>query len=159
MPSLTLEIAAESETEALGQRLAEHLLPGTVVALVGTLGAGKTRLVQAIATALGNARDDVTSPTYVLINEYTAGSMPVYHFDAYRLRDDDEFLELGPEEYFDSAGITFIEWGDRVAHLMPEETITIAIEVLDRDARRVQLKNLPESLYNSLKCPSLPGRD
>ena len=73
----------EADTERLGAALANQLPPGTVVALLGTLGSGKTRLVQAVAVALGVPRDVVTSPTFVLVNEYTQGRLPPYHFDAY----------------------------------------------------------------------------
>lgn len=107
--------------------------------MIGDLGAGKTRLVQATAAALGIPRAEVNSPTFVLINEY-AGPTPVYHFDAYRLRDDDEFLELGPDEYFESSGITFVEWADRVADCLPPERASIFCEVVDRDARRYRLE-------------------
>lgn len=117
-------------TDRLGAALAEVLPAGTVIALIGTLGAGKTRLVQAVAAALGVPADDVTSPTFVLINEYAGGRLPVYHFDTYRLKDDDEFLELGPDEYFDSAGLTFVEWADRVTDCLPSDYLRIAIEVL-----------------------------
>ena len=89
------------------------LPPGTTVALCGTLGAGKTRLVQAIAEGLGVNRRDVVSPTFVLIQEYRGRRM-IYHIDAYRLRDDDEFQQLGPDEYFESDGLVLIEWADRV---------------------------------------------
>ncbi len=132
-----LHIVAENEeaTDRLGRLLAETLPAGTVVALVGTLGAGKTRLVQAVAEALGVSRDAVTSPTFVLINEYQGGRRPVYHFDTYRLRDDDEFLELGPEEYFDSEGLTFIEWADRVLACLPPDYLHIEIEVLGETKR------------------------
>jgi tRNA threonylcarbamoyladenosine biosynthesis protein TsaE len=117
----------EADTDHLGTLLAEVLLMGSVVALIGTLGAGKTRLVQAIAAALGNPRDEVTSPTFVLVNEYLAGRLPVYHFDTYRLRDDDEFVELGPEEYFAGQGITFVEWADRFERLLPKNYLKIEI--------------------------------
>jgi tRNA threonylcarbamoyladenosine biosynthesis protein TsaE len=117
----------EADTDRLGEMLAEVLTPATTVALVGTLGAGKTRLVQAIAAALGNPRDGITSPTFVLVNEYRAGRMPVYHFDTYRLRDEDEFLELGPEEYFAGAGVTFVEWADRFAEILPDDYLKIEI--------------------------------
>lgn len=117
----------EADTDRLGAMLADVLEPGTVIALVGTLGAGKTRLVQAVAAALGNPRDEITSPTFVLVNEYLAGRMPVYHFDTYRLKDEDEFLELGPEEYFAGQGITFVEWADRFAALLPESYLKIEI--------------------------------
>src|SRR5262245_16376862 len=113
MPPLIFNSKSEGDTDRLGAALAEALPAGTTVALIGTLGAGKTRLVQAVAAALGIPRDKATSPTFVLVNEYR-GRRPVYHFDAYRLRDEDEFLALGAEEYFESEGITFVEWADRV---------------------------------------------
>jgi tRNA threonylcarbamoyladenosine biosynthesis protein TsaE len=128
--------ASEADTERLGQMLADTLPAGTVVALIGTLGAGKTRLVQAVAAALGVPRDGVTSPTFVLVNEYTGGRLPIYHIDAYRLRDEDEFRELGPEEYFDGAGLTFIEWADRVESCLPPDFLRIDIEVVGDEQRR-----------------------
>lgn len=136
-----IEIASEADTVSLGKKLAETLPPGSVVSLTGTLGAGKTRLVQAIAESLG-VTEEVTSPTFVLVNEYTTGRRPIYHFDAYRLKDDDEFLELGPEEYFASQGLTFIEWGDRVERCLPPAAIFVRIEVLEGEARRVQIEGL-----------------
>ncbi|WP_442485518.1 tRNA (adenosine(37)-N6)-threonylcarbamoyltransferase complex ATPase subunit type 1 TsaE [Aeoliella sp. SH292] len=127
------------DTDELGARIAKVLAPGDVVALVGTLGAGKTRLVQAIAAALGNDRAGVTSPTFVLVNEYTAGRLPLYHFDVYRLKDDDEFLELGAEEYFDRSGVTLIEWGDRVEHLLPPRASVVTIEFDEGGNRLVRI--------------------
>src|SRR5688572_1112199 len=120
---LTLTAHSERDTERLGAALANVLPPGTVVGLIGTLGAGKTRLVQAVATALGMPPGSVTSPTFVLVNEYRGGRMPVFHFDTYRLKDEDEFLALGPDEYFESNGLTFVEWADRVADLLPRERV------------------------------------
>lgn len=130
----------EHDTERLGAALASVLPPGTSIGLIGTLGAGKTRLVQAVATALGVPRANVTSPTFVLVNEYAGGSMPVYHFDTYRLKDDDEFLNLGPDEYFDSNGVTFVEWADRVAKLLPDERLEITIEVTGESQRRISIR-------------------
>src|SRR5262245_41296112 len=132
MRSETISFTSNSieDTDRLGAALAESLRPGTVIALIGTLGAGKTRLVQAVAAALGVPRENVTSPTFVLVNEYVGGKMPIYHFDTYRLKDDDEFLNLGAEEYFGSDGITFVEWADRVAHLLPDERMEISIEII-----------------------------
>ncbi len=125
----------EHDTDRLGAALASVLPPGTVVALIGTLGAGKTRLVQAVAAAVGVPRANVTSPTFVLVNEYTNGRLPIYHFDTYRLKDDDEFLNLGPDEYFDSHGLTFVEWADRVAALLPADRLEITIEVTGETER------------------------
>ncbi len=124
-----------AQTDRLGRVFAQVLPGGTTVALIGTLGAGKTRLVQAIASALNISPEDVTSPTFVLCQEYH-GSRTVYHMDAYRIRDDDEFLELGAEEYFDSAGITLIEWADRVLKCLPPQRIDIHIEVMAETKRR-----------------------
>jgi tRNA threonylcarbamoyladenosine biosynthesis protein TsaE len=129
----------EKDTERFGAAVAAELPPSSVVALIGPLGAGKTRIVQAIAGALGVPRETVTSPTFVLVNEYTAGRLPVYHFDTYRLKDEDEFLALGPEEYFNAGGITCIEWADRVAEFLPPERYEIAIEVVDETTRRMTL--------------------
>jgi tRNA threonylcarbamoyladenosine biosynthesis protein TsaE len=129
----------ERDTERLGTAIANVLPPGTVVALIGPLGAGKTRLVQAVATALGVPPGRVTSPTFVLVNEYTGGRLPVYHFDTYRLKNDDDFLNLGPEEYFDSNGITFVEWADRVATLLPPDRLETTIDVTSETERRITL--------------------
>jgi tRNA threonylcarbamoyladenosine biosynthesis protein TsaE len=135
---LVFTAADESATEALGAALAAVLPPGAVVALIGPLGAGKTRLVQAVAAAAGVAPGEVLSPTFVLIHEYR-GRLPIYHFDAYRLRDEDEFLQLGPEEYFDSTGWTFIEWADKVANCLPRERLEICIEPTGLTERRFEI--------------------
>jgi len=130
----------EQDTDRLGAALAAVLPPGTVIGLIGTLGAGKTRLVQAVAAALGVPRASVTSPTFVLVNEYTSGRLPIYHFDTYRLKDDDEFLNLGPDEYFDGNGLTFVEWADRVEGLLPTERIEIAIEPTGETTRQFSVR-------------------
>ena len=127
------------DTQKLGTLL-ERLIPdGAVVSLVGSLGTGKTTLVRAIASAGGENPQDVSSPTFVLIQEYTAGRRPIYHFDAYRIADDDEFLELGPEEYFDSSGVTFVEWADRVVNCLPESYILISVEHTGDASRRYKI--------------------
>ncbi len=129
----------ETDTDRLGAALANTLPPGTVVALQGTLGAGKTRLVQAVAVALGVPQGAITSPTFVLVNEYGQGRLPIYHFDAYRVRDDDEFLELGPEEYFEADGLTFVEWANRVSDCLPAERVEISIEVTGETERTITI--------------------
>ena len=135
MEPFTFLSANEADTDRLGAALAHALPPGTTVALIGTLGAGKTRLVQAVAAALGGPRETATSPTFVLVNEYR-GQRPIYHFDAYRLRDEDEFNELGPEEYFESEGLTFVEWADRVANCLPAERVEIRCDAVGETERR-----------------------
>jgi tRNA threonylcarbamoyladenosine biosynthesis protein TsaE len=117
------------------------------VALCGTLGAGKTRLVQAVAEALGVDRGRVVSPTFVLVNEYQ-GRRAIYHFDAYRLRDEDEFSALGPDDYFESDGLSFVEWADRVSDCLPRERIEIHVEVAGETQRRFDITAVGEK-YNS----------
>ncbi len=132
------ESRTEADTARLGAALAEVLPAGSVVALNGPLGAGKTRLVQAIAEALGVPRSECVSPTFMLINEYL-GRMSVYHFDAYRLKDEDEFLELGPDEYFYGPGISLVEWAERVERCLPAERLEVRIEPAGANQRRFEI--------------------
>src|SRR5262245_296390 len=135
MTPFVFDAPDEAATEQFGSALAAALPVGTVVALCGTLGAGKTRLVQAIAAACGVPRDEVVSPTFVLCQQY-GGSRAINHLDAYRIRDEDEFRELGVEELFASCAITIIEWADRVADALPDDYLRIDIEVSGPTARR-----------------------
>ncbi len=132
---------SESDTQRLGAALARVLPAGTTVALIGTLGAGKTRLVQALAAGCGVPPETVVSPTFVLCQEYH-GRRTLYHLDAYRLKDDDEFLQLGPEEYFASDGITLIEWADRVIDCLPPQRVEIHIHVVGDTARRFEIQTV-----------------
>ena len=138
MNSFVYHATDESGTAALGAALGELLPDGAIVALCGTLGAGKTRLVQALAAAVGVRPGQAVSPTFVLIQEYH-GRRSVYHIDAYRLRDEDEFLDLGPDEYFESAGITLIEWADRVEGALPDERIEIHLTITGKRSRRFEI--------------------
>jgi tRNA threonylcarbamoyladenosine biosynthesis protein TsaE len=126
-------------TEALGRRLGDRLFPGAVLALVGQLGAGKTHLTRAIAEGL-QVRNPaaVNSPTFVLIQEYTA-KLPIYHFDAYRLSGEREFWELGADEYFHGDGVCIVEWADRVPGAMPSARLDIHIDVVSEHERRLTL--------------------
>ena len=138
MNQFVYEAADERATAALGAALAEVLPDGTTVALCGALGAGKTRLVQAIAEAAGVDRRDVLSPTFVLMQEHH-GRRGICHIDAYRLRDEDEFLALGPEECFDGDGLVLVEWADRVKNCLPKNRIEIHIDVTGPQSRRFEV--------------------
>ena len=130
-----IELASEEETARLGRAIADLVEIGTVIGLVGPLGAGKTRLVRAIAESLGVEPDAISSPTFVLIQEYD-GRLPVYHFDTYRLTSPAAFEDLGPADYWD-VGVSLVEWADRVVALLPEERWTITLEPVGPTGSRV----------------------
>ena len=160
LPTFRYVARDEQGTRRLGAALAAVLPAGTTVGLAGTLGAGKTRLVQVIAAACGVAPERVVSPTFVLCQPYE-GTRTLYHLDAYRLKDEDEFLDLGPEEYFESDGLTLVEWSDRVASCLPPERIEIHIQVAGETAREfevaalgAQYAHVPEALRRVLATPA-----
>ena len=141
---ISIDVNSLAETEALGRRLAAHLFPGAIVALVGPLGAGKTNLVRAIALGLDIANPAiVNSPTFVLIQEYEA-RLPIYHFDAYRLTTEAAFTDLGVHEYFEGAGVCLIEWADKVPSCLPQERLEIQITITGEQSRRFQMKGIGE---------------
>ena len=133
-----LELNSEDQTRRLGEALGLATSAGLVVGLIGELGAGKTRFVQGVAAGLGVDHADVNSPTFILIQEYE-GRLPLYHFDAYRLRDTDEFLELGADEYMSGDGVCLIEWADRVADVLPRDRVTIRIEITGETQRTTRV--------------------
>ena len=135
MTVVTFEAPDLSTTDYLGHLLAEHLPDGSVAALIGTLGAGKTRLVQAIAQHTGIAEGTVSSPTFVLIHEYTEGNRPIYHFDAYRLESVEDFQRLNPDDYFEGSGLTLIEWADKFPQILPAGHLEIRIEPVSESVR------------------------
>lgn len=123
---LEVQLASEEDTDRLGRAIAQIVGPGTVIGLAGPLGAGKTRLARAIAEALGVDPSAISSPTFVLIQEYE-GRLPVYHFDTYRLPTPEAFEELGSAEYWRD-GVSLVEWADRVESLLPDDRWWIAID-------------------------------
>jgi tRNA threonylcarbamoyladenosine biosynthesis protein TsaE len=159
---LAIDLESEEETERLGQALAAVCESGTVIGLVGPLGAGKTRLVRAIAEALGVNPIAIASPTFVLIHEYE-GRLPVYHLDVYRLTSLAEFEDLGPADYWSAGGVCLVEWADRVRALMPTDAWEIRIEPLGQTRRRAEVhltdtRSAPEGqlavlLIGSLRQP------
>ena len=131
-----IHIKNQQETENFGLALAGKLVPGSVVALTGDLGAGKTTLTKAIAKGLG-VQSMVTSPTFLIIQEYKDGRLPLYHFDLYRIDDEEEMDELGYEEYFYGDGICVLEWADRIRSLLPENTLWIHIKYGKEENERI----------------------
>jgi tRNA threonylcarbamoyladenosine biosynthesis protein TsaE len=149
--TLTVDLADESDADRLGRAIAAVAGPGTVIGLVGPLGAGKTRLTRSIAEALGVDPGAVSSPTYVLIHEYE-GRLPVYHFDAYRLGGPGPFESLGAADYWDAGGVCLVEWADLVEEVLPESTWWVAIEPTGPTTRRVLLRvTIPPGVVDAVK--------
>ncbi len=115
------------ETIALGKRLGSFLKKGDVVALQGSLAAGKTTITKGIALAL-EIQDTITSPTFCLISEYQ-GKMPLYHFDVYRLQGADDFANLGADDMIYGDGVCLIEWSEKIMDELPKKTIVIRLKV------------------------------
>lgn len=139
---LTLNTDSPEATESLGERLGRALSPGTVLALMGDLGAGKTTLTKGIARGL-EVDDLVHSPTFNLIHEHS-GRLPVYHFDLYRLTSPDQLEDLGYEEYFFGEGVCIIEWPEEILHMLPPDHIEVRISI-DEDNRTFELLATGES--------------
>ncbi len=136
---MRIELPSLDATVALGRRLGSLLGSGSVAALVGPLGAGKTQLVRAIAEGLGLADSRlVCSPTFVLQHDYP-GRIPIHHFDAYRLRSEAEFLDLGVDELLEGDGVCLIEWADRVAGCLPVDHLRIELLIVSENARQAIL--------------------
>lgn len=126
------------ETEKLGEKLAAILPAGTVLAYRGDLGAGKTAFTRGLARGLGYT-EPVTSPTYTIVNEYLGGKIPLFHFDMYRLHASDDLWDIGWEDYLERGGICAVEWSENVVDAL-EDPITVTIEKLGEDARRITIE-------------------
>ena len=126
------------ETERLGQRLGETLRGGEVVAYLGELGAGKTAFTRGLARGLGISMR-VTSPTYTIVNEYTGGRLPLFHFDMYRLGYEEELFDIGWEDYLARGGVCAVEWSENVSGAM-EDAITVRIEKTSDEGRKITIE-------------------
>ena len=126
------------ETEAVGAALGKILVPGTVIAYRGDLGAGKTAFTRGLARGLG-CKELVTSPTYTIVNEYLGGRLPLFHFDMYRLGSSDDLFDIGWEDYLDRGGVCAVEWSENVEDAM-EDAMVINIEKLGDFSRRITIE-------------------
>ena len=128
------------ETQALGKKLAESLRPGDVIAYFGDLGAGKTAFTRGIAEGLG-VSEQVTSPTYTIVNEYLSGRLPLFHFDMYRLGSSDELFDIGWEDYLARGGVCAVEWSENVEDALQDAIrITIEKDSLVPDTRHITIE-------------------
>ena len=141
-----LIIKDEKQTKKFGLLLADKLAPGSVVALIGDLGTGKTALTKYIAEGLG-IKEVITSPTFTIVQEYHDGRIPLYHFDVYRINDVEEMYEIGYEEYFFGNGVCIVEWADLITEIMPEDAIVINITYGQNEGERIyEIKGLEAGL-------------
>lgn len=136
MEEQILILKDEGETRAYGLQLAKQLRAGSLVALIGDLGTGKTALTKAIAEGLG-VEELVTSPTFTIVLEYGSGRLPLYHFDVYRIGEPEEMYEIGYEEYFYGDGVCIVEWADLIEELLPEDSLVIRIEYGQEEGQRI----------------------
>lgn len=132
---MTYTTHSPEETEALAQALGEQLHKGSVVAFRGGLGMGKTAFTRGLAKGLGYA-GRVTSPTFTVVNEYL-GTTPLFHFDMYRLDNEDELFDIGWEDYLTRDGVCAVEWSENVTDALPEETIFVDIARGEGDSDRI----------------------
>ncbi len=121
-----IESYSEASTRELGLTLGKEAGPGSIFALIGDLGTGKTILAKGMAEGL-EIQSDIVSPTFTIVQEYHEGRLPFYHFDIYRIEDEDELFEIGFDEYINGNGVCLVEWADQVPEAMPEETVWIRI--------------------------------
>ena len=131
----------EQKTKEIGYKLGELLFPGSVICLIGDLGAGKTTMTQSLAQAL-KVDDYITSPTFTIVNEYE-GDIPLYHFDVYRIGSSDEMYDIGYEEYINGEGVCIIEWANLIEDILPEEYLYIELNYKDM-SREMTLKPIGE---------------
>lgn len=136
---LTFKTNSPEETIELGVRIGKKLKKGDVIAMQGTLAAGKTTITKGIAQAL-EIQDTITSPTFCLISEYY-GKMPLYHMDVYRLEGTEDFINLGTDDMIYGDGVSIIEWSEKIMDELPDRTIILNIQPQEDGSRIITLEN------------------
>ena len=134
---MSFETHSPEETERLGQALAQLLRPGMVVAYQGDLGAGKTAFTRGLAKGLG-CTEQVTSPTYTIVNEYISGKMPLFHFDMYRLSCAEDLFDIGWEDYLERGGVCAVEWSENVCDAL-EDPVLVSIVKSGENSRTITI--------------------
>lgn len=130
---------SDSETRAIGSNLGKMLTKNSIVCFFGDLGAGKTTFIKGLASAItGCSVEEINSPTYTYLNIYT-GTIPVYHFDLYRLKSSEDFLHMGFDDFFYTDGICCIEWSERISELIPPGAWTVTLTHINHEQRQIDL--------------------
>lgn len=150
MYKITINSKNTEETLKIGEKFASFLEKGDLVVLTGDLGAGKTKFVEGFLAKFG-LQNEISSPTFNIVNEYASNSDTIYHFDVYRLEDSDEFYAIGGEEYFEN-GICLMEWGELISDILPKDFIHIFIKKddLDENKRTFEFTTSDNSKYVQL---------
>lgn len=138
---ITLKTNTAEETIELGRKIGRLLTKGDVIAMQGTLAAGKTTITKGIAESLG-VTDTITSPTFCLISEYS-GKMPLYHMDVYRLDGGEDFINLGTDDMIYGDGVSIIEWSEKIMDELPKKTIILKLEPQEDGSRIITIENWP----------------
>lgn len=138
----TMVTHSEAETIARGEEVAKLLTSGDVLAFYGDLGTGKTHFIQGICRGLG-VKEHVASPTFTIVNEYSSGEIPIYHFDFYRMKSMDEIRDIGFEEYVSGPGISLIEWAEKAEELLPPGHYEIRLQLGVNEYTRAISMNIP----------------
>ena len=138
---LILKSNSAEETLELGKKIGSLLKKGDVIAMQGTLAAGKTTITKGIAQAL-NISDTITSPTFCLISEYY-GTMPLYHMDVYRLDGEEDFVNLGTDDMIYGDGVSIIDWSEKIMNELPKKTIILKLTPEEDGSRTITIKNWP----------------
>ena len=140
---MTLITQSEIETEEEGEKLGKSLTPGTIIALYGSLGAGKTTFTRGIAKGMGII-EHISSPTFTIVNEYN-GNIPLFHFDMYRIENANDLYDIGWYDYLDRGGICIVEWSENVPGAFPVDTITVHIETIGDNTRNIEIKTISKN--------------
>jgi tRNA threonylcarbamoyladenosine biosynthesis protein TsaE len=133
-----LNASSISDLKAIAQQIIEYAGTTRIFLFYGDMGAGKTTLIKSLCDVLGSI-DNITSPTFSIVNEYMATDGKIYHFDFYRLKNQTEALDLGSDEYFYSGNYCFIEWPEKIPDILPNNYVKIVIKVMDNDLRQITL--------------------
>jgi len=130
---------SEEETVREGEKLGKKLAPGAIVALYGELGAGKTAFTRGLASGLGISMN-VSSPTFTIVNEYP-GSIPLFHFDMYRLENENELFDIGWDDYTERGGVCVVEWSEKVPGAFPRDAIVVRFGILGGNTRQIEINS------------------
>ncbi len=141
MSDITVITHSRKETEQFAEGLAQNVTAGTVLAMQGDLGAGKTCFAAGFAKGLGY-EGDVNSPTFAIVNEYSGGRLPIYHFDMYRINGWEDLYTTGYFEYIESGGILIIEWSENIASALPDDCVTVTIKTIGENDRKITVQNI-----------------